>query len=178
MPLSRACASNRSRRPSWLAPIRRVIAAACGGGDRDIQGALASVACTDEQSPRELDRFARRFARRETRVPLVSLRIGGPRALRCTRSRRIARDDERTVRGCTPRRASTRRKPRNEGGFADQTAGFPHQEHTRHEVLAIGFGSECRRRSERISIATPESVNSALGNARTSSNGEHPHDDA
>jgi hypothetical protein len=53
-------------------------------------GRCRSIACTDEQSPRERDRFARRFARRETRVPPASLRIGGPRAFRCTPSRRVA----------------------------------------------------------------------------------------
>jgi hypothetical protein len=52
--------------------------------------------------------------------------------------------------------------------------GFPRWEHTRHEVLEVWIGSECRRRSKRISIATPTSVNSARGNARPSSNDERP----
>jgi len=148
------------------------------GGDRDAQGAVASIAWKDEHSPRgSIDSpGGSRVVKRASPWPRSASagpEPSGARALEESES-----PFERAVHGSTPRRTSTRREPRYEEGAATRVEASSRQEHTRHGCSRVDwFGVQYVGRSA-SSIATPGSVNSAFGHARSSSNGDRPHDDA
>jgi hypothetical protein len=124
--------------------------------------------------PRDLERLAQRFARREARVSPVSLRIGGPRAPRCTRSRRKAASViDATPRGVRIESEHEAQASEREGPSPARAGRSLHREHTRHGCWVVLVRSADVGRNA-SSIATPGSVNSAAGHARPSSNDGRP----